>query len=342
MGVAIGDLLVKEEIAFNDLAGKRLAIDAYNTIHQFLSIIRQPDGTPLMDSHGRVTSHLSGLLYRTAKFVEAGIQPCFVFDGKPPALKARTTAERHAVRAEAKEKWAAALEKGDFEQARKHAQAAVSTTPEIVASSQELIEAMGIPHVQAPSEGEAQASFMCQRGDVYATASQDYDALLFGSPVLVRNLAVTGKRKLPGRGIYVEVEPERIELKATLSALGIKREALVEIGLMVGTDYNNGIPRVGPKTALKLVQEGKKAEEVYREKGIEPDAPIEEVRSLFLKPPVTEDYSLEWKKPDVEQLFHILVDEHGFSRDRVEKAIHTLSEKLIQTKEQSRLGEWFK
>ena len=140
----------------------------------------------------------------------------------------------------------------------------------------------------------------------------------------------------------MEVEPERIELKKTLATLGIKREQLVEIGLMVGTDYNEGIQRVGPKTALKLVQEGKTASDVYKEKGVEPDVPLDEVRSLFLKPPVTEDYSLEWKKPDVERLYHILVDEHEFSRDRVEKAITTLSEKLIQTKEQSRLGEWFK
>ncbi|MBI4214757.1 flap endonuclease-1 [archaeon] len=342
MGVAIGDLLVKEKIEMRELAGKRLAIDAYNTLYQFLSIIRQPDGTPLMDSKGRVTSHLSGLLYRTAKFVEAGIQPCFVFDGEPPILKEKTSAERHIVRAEAKSRWEEALEKGDFELARKHAQAAVTMTPQILSDARRLLGAMGMPCVQAPSEGEAQASFMCQRGDVYATASQDYDSLLFGSPVLVRNLAVTGKRKLPGRNIYVDVEPERIELKRTLAELGLKREQLVEIGLMVGTDYNEGIQRVGPKTALKLVKEGKTAEDAYHEKGAEPEVSLEEVRSSFLKPEVTKDYSLDWRKPDTELLFRILVDEHEFSRERVEKAVLTLEEKLIQTKEQSRLGEWFK
>ncbi|MCK4713997.1 MAG: flap structure-specific endonuclease, partial [Candidatus Aenigmarchaeota archaeon] len=79
MGVQLGDMVVKEKLDVALLGGKQVAIDAYNVLYQFLSIIRQRDGTPLRDSRGRVTSHLSGMFYRTARLLEAGVKPVYIF-----------------------------------------------------------------------------------------------------------------------------------------------------------------------------------------------------------------------------------------------------------------------
>ncbi len=341
MGVHIEDILVKKEIDLSALRGKRIAVDAYNAIYQFLSIIRQPDGTPLMDSRGRITSHLSGLFYRNVKLLEAGILPAYVFDGRPPEVKSKTLEEREKTREAAREKWEEAVKAGDLEEARVHAQAAARITDEVLDSSKRLLKAMGIPVVQAPEEGEAQASFMASKGDVYAVGSQDYDCLLFGAPVLVRNLNLTGKRKLPRKNVYITVRPELITLKEVLEKNGISREQLVDIGLLIGTDYTPGIKGIGPKKALALVKEGKTAGEVYEEKGILPKKEVEKIKGIFLNPNVTEEYHLEWKDPDEEEILEILVKEHDFSEDRVTKALKDLGEKVDTAREQSSLSRWF-
>jgi flap endonuclease-1 len=269
MGTDIGDLLQKRKIEFSDLTNRIIAIDAFNTLHQFLSIIRQRDGNPLVDSKGRVTSHLSGLLYRTASLVEAGIKPVFVFDGKPPDLKVGTLNRRKEVRESAREKWEDAKIAGDFEAAYKYAQASSKINQEIVEDSKHLLDIMGIPFVQAPCEGEAQAVHMVLKKDANCVASQDYDSFLFGAPTVVRNLAVTGKRKLPGKNIYVDIEPEMIELEESLKALGINREQLIDIAICVGTDYNKGLDKIGPKTALKLIKKHGNIHSLLHEKGLE-------------------------------------------------------------------------
>ena len=201
MGVDLGDLFDKKEIELTELKGKVIAIDAYNTLYQFLSIIRQRDGTPLIDSHGEITSHLSGFLYRTTNLVEAGIKPVFVFDGAPPAFKNNTIEERKKIRTEAREKYEVAKAKGDEEEAFKHAQASSRIGGNMIEDAKSLLGFMGVPVVQAPSEGEAQAAFMVREKKAYAAGSQDYDSLLFGASVMVRNLAVSGKRKLPGKSV---------------------------------------------------------------------------------------------------------------------------------------------
>ncbi|MEX2750246.1 MAG: FEN1 family endonuclease, partial [Candidatus Freyarchaeota archaeon] len=193
MGVNLRDLLSFRQIDLKELSGRVIAIDAMNALYQFLAIIRQPDGTSLMDSRGNITSHLSGIFYRTINLLEVGIKPVYVFDGEPPELKLETVEERVKVRREAAKRWEEALEKGDLEEARKFAQASSKLTDEIVEESKRLLEAMGVPYVQAPSEGEAQASYMARRGDAWGVASQDYDSLLYDSPRLVRNLTISGR-----------------------------------------------------------------------------------------------------------------------------------------------------
>ena len=170
MGVDISDIIEAKEIEMEDIKNKSIAIDGYNTLYQFLSIIRQPDGTPLMDEKGRITSHLSGLFYRTVNIMEAGIKPVYVFDGKPPELKQKTLEERNERRKISEEEWKKALEEGDVEKARLYAQASSRLTKEMVEDSKKLLDLMGVPWVQAPSEGEAQAAYMAIKGDVYAAA----------------------------------------------------------------------------------------------------------------------------------------------------------------------------
>jgi len=339
MGVAIGDLLVAHTREIKDFEGKAIAIDMYNTLYQFLAIIRQPDGTPLMDSRGRITSHLSGLLYRTANIINEGIKPVYVVDGKPPELKRRTIEERAEIRTVALEEWEKALKEGDFEKARMKAQQATFLTKEMVDDAIKLIEYMGIPWVQAPSEGEAQAAYMAKRGDVYAAASQDYDSLLFGTPILIRNLTITGKRKLPRKKVYVNVKPEEIFLEENLKNLGITREQLVDIGILIGTDYNEGVRGVGPKTALNLIKKYGTLEEVLRVKNY--DIPNwQEVREIFLNPNVTDNYKLVWRGVDEEKVIRFLCDERDFSEDRVKGALEKLK-KLEKIMKQKSLDSWF-
>jgi len=338
MGTDIGILLQKRKVELSDLANQVIAIDAFNTLHQFLSIIRQRDGSPLVDSGGRVTSHLSGLLYRTASLVEAGIKPIFVFDGKPPDLKSETLIKRREIRESALEKWESAKAEGNLEAAYKYAQASSKVNPEIVEDSKYLLSIMGIPFIQAPSEGEAQAAHIVLKKDASCVASQDYDSFLFGAKTVVRNLAVTGKRKLPGKNAYIDVEPEIIELEESLNALGINREQLIDIAICVGTDYNKGLEKVGPKTALKLIKKHGDIHTVLREKGVEIEA-LDQIREFFIHPEVTDNYEIKWGKPDSEKLIEFLSGKHDFSVDRVEKAAERL--KTASGARQKTLDQWF-
>lgn len=340
MGVQIGELLESKETSLKALSGRKIAVDSLNILYQFISIIRQPDGTPLKDSKGRITSHLSGLFYRTSKLIEHEIKPCYVFDGEPPEFKRTTNQKRRERRREAKEKYEKAIERGDIKNAKKYAQMSARVQDEMIEESKTLLNAMGVPYVQAPSEGEAQAALMNRKNEVWATSSQDYDSLLFGSPTLLRNVAITGKRKLPNKEEYVEVKPEILKLEKILDKLGIKRKQLVIIGILIGTDYNpQGVEGVGPKTALKLVKKHEDLDSVIKEVewGFEKDP--EEIIDFFLNPPVEENYQLKWKDPDDEKITKFLCEKHDFSEKRINNSIERLR-KSIKSGTQTRLDSW--
>jgi flap endonuclease-1 len=333
MGVAIRDIIAgyKTPVTWESLPGIA-AIDANNALYQFLTIIRQPDGTPLMDGRGRITSHLSGILFRMANFLEKGIKPVFVFDGKPDDLKMATIDKRRKVRDTAGERWKEALERGDEAEAYKQARSSTRVDETIIGTSKELLRLMGIPIVQAPGEGEAQASYMAIKGDARYVVSQDYDTLLFGAPMLVRNLTVSGKRKIRGR--QITVSPERIVLADFLGGLKISREQLIQIGILIGTDFNAGVEGVGAKTALKLVQKGE-FESKLKEKV--PDFDPAPVIDMFLHPPVTNDYAIAAGHPDSEGIRKMLCDGYDFSEERVNKAMEGFSVKAGQ----KTLESWF-
>jgi len=341
MGVQISEIIPKEEFDLSDLTGKRIAIDAFNTLYQFLSIIRDRfTGEPLKDSEGRVTSHLSGLFYRTTNLIEKGMKPVFVFDGEPPAFKKETTEARREVREQAKKKWEEAVKSG--EPAIKYAQIASRLTGEMIDSSKQLLDLMGIPWVQAPSEGEMQCAYMCKKKDVWATGSQDYDSILVGSPRMVRNLSISGRKKLPRKETYVEVRPEIIILENVLKHLGLDEKQLIVLGILVGTDYNpGGVRGYGPKRALELVKEAKTLDNVLKKVEWTHKVSAQQIFDFFQNPTKTDDYKLEWKEPNINKLIEFMVNEHSFSMDRVEKTIEKLHS-AYSDGVQSSLGSWLK
>jgi flap endonuclease-1 len=286
-------------------------------LYQFMATIRQPDGRLFTDNSGMVTSHLVGLLYRTASLLEHGILPVYVFDGKPCDLKALTLRGRAIVKARAAEEWEKALAEGDLERAKKKAAGTSKITPEMVQSAIEVLEAMGVPWVQAPSEGEAQAVHMARKGEVWAVASEDYDVLLFGAPRLVRGLAAL---KTSSR------EPGVVRLLQTdevLSDLAISQEELVLLGILMGTDFNEGFEGIGPKKGLKLVREHLGYEATLTKVGGDPQQ-LSAVRDLFASPPSVDDYSLKWQRADIKRLNEVLVTKHGFDPSRVSKVTERL------------------
>ncbi len=340
MGVDFGDALPREKIDLADIAGWKLAVDGYNTLYQFLAIIRGPSGEHLKDSRGRVTSHISGLFYRNINLMELGIKLVYVFDGKPPELKTEEIQRRSAQRREAKDQYLRALQAGDTVQARKYAEASTVLRQDMVADAKELLAAMGIPWVDAPSEGEAQASVMAAEGTVNAVASQDHDSLVFGAPVLVRNVTISGRRRLPSKGITINVVPERITLSAVLAATGLTREQLVDFAILLGTDFNpDGFEGVGPVRALNYMKKYGRLEEVKELKDRLQAVDYPAIRALYLNAPAIRGVSVDWKPHDRDRLLSYLVDEHSFSRDRVEAALARLQVKRAPPSET--LEKWF-
>ena len=349
MGVKINELVneVKRTITFESLFKKSIAIDSFNTIYQFLAIIRQRDGTPLKDYQGNVTSHLSGLFYRSINFLEHNIKPIYVFDGTPSELKMDTILERKKVKVEAREKMIKAQDDEDFQEAKKFAQFTSTLDSGMIEESKKLIEFMGMPIVQANSEGEAQSAFLVEQGDAWACASQDYDTLLFGGERLIRNFAVSRSRKVKDTTVTLDIE--YVSLKKFLDNLGITREQLIEMGILIGTDFFQGIKGIGQKTALDLIRKYNTIENILKNRvkigGNEITLNLDlvtQIKDIFLNPDVKKDYKIpKPKKIDFENLEELLIEQHNFSRQRVENALERLR-KLDSSKVQVSLDDFFK
>ncbi|MEM3113422.1 MAG: flap endonuclease-1 [Candidatus Pacearchaeota archaeon] len=329
MGLNIREIVPRKEILVSDLRGKVIAVDAFNAIYQFLSSIRQYDGTPLMDKKGRITSHLSGLFYRNITLLGEGIRLVYVFDGKPPKMKFETNDLRRESKEIAKERYEEAKKKEDYDSMRKYSQQLSKIDESMIEESKELLEAMGISVIQAPSEGEAQASELSKHKEVYAVASQDYDCLLFGAPRLIQNLTLARKRKTVSG--FIEINPELIELERVLNHLQINYDQLITLGILTGTDYNpGGVKGIGPKKALQLVQKYKTPVEIFNQfKDIEFD--WKEVFELFKKPDVDKHKEIKFPVVNYKRVKEILL-EHDFSEERIDKQI----EKLINYREKNK------
>ena len=343
MGVNFRALVPKTKIDLSSLSGKSVAIDAYNALYQFLAIIRQPDGTPLKDRSGRITSHLSGLFYRTVNLVEKGVKVAYVFDGAPPTLKEAEIKRRAKIKVEALVKYEKALEEGKIEQARSYAQMTSKLKDYMPEDSKRLLTELGVPWIQAPSEGEAQAAYLTRKGSADYCGSQDYDSLLFGATALVRNVTISGRRKLPRKNVYVEVVPEIMKLEYVLKELEISREQLIDVAMLIGTDFNpDGVKGIGPKTALKLIKQHGCIEEALTEiEDVEFPVEPQRIREIFLNPKVTDNYNLEWTDPNVEGVVDFLCQERDFSEDRVRRALSKMTAGLKEAKSKRTLESWF-
>ena len=344
LGVKLREILPKTSIKLESLSGKTIAIDAYNAIYQFLSIIRQPNGIPLKDHTGKVTSNLSGLLYRTSNLIELGVKPIFVFDGTPPALKEVEIKRRSKAKEEALIRYEKALKEGKVEEARKYAQATSRLKKYMLLDSKKLLSLMGIPLVQAPSEGEAQAAYIVKKGDAEYCASQDYDSLLFGTPKLIRNMTISGKRKLARKNIYINITPEIIELKTILRKHELTLPQFIDLSILIGTDFNpNGVKGLGAKTALKLIKKFGTFDKVLPHvKNNQIQFKPEKIQEIFLNPEVTDNYVLEWKNADIEGIVDFLCREKDFSENRVRKALKKMEKGQKEIKEKTTLEQWFR
>ena len=330
MGLSIGEIIPKKEISFTSLRGKTIAVDAFNALYQFLTTIRQQDGTPLQDNSGNVTSHLSGLFYRNISLILEGVKLIYVFDGEPPALKEKTRQKRHDAKSVMLEKYNQALAEEDIEKMKKYSRASVSLDEQKIEESKELLQAMGVAIVQAPSEGEAQASWLVKKGFAYAVASQDYDCLLFEAPRLIQNLSLARKRKTNGG--YREIFPQMIELAHVLSTLQLTQEQIFCLGILSGTDYNpGGVKGLGPKKSLKIVQEYKTKEKIFEavateEKFSKYDLNFDwfEIYVAMTNQQIFTDVKIVFPQINPEKIQKIMMT-HDFSQERIQAQLDKLS-----------------
>ena len=325
MGVALKDILEYDSIELTSLSQKKIAIDSFNMLYQFLASIRQSDGNPLTDSKGDVTSHLKGLFNRCVYYKKNNIKPIFVFDGEAPKLKEKEREARSQKKIEADKKFQEAVDMGLMEEARKYASGTSKLTSTMVEETKELIEAFGFPVVDAPSEGEAQASLLVKEGSAFASASQDFDSLLFGAPYLLRNISVSAKRKIPGSSAYKDVPLELYDLEKNLKRLNLTQDELIIVAILTGTDFNpGGIKGIGPKKAIKLVHEYKdKWNELFRMLDWHSYFPYTwvEVFNTFKKMPTYENMNIEFSNIDKELIKKILLD-RDFEEQMIDRSLN--------------------
>jgi flap endonuclease-1 len=341
MGVQISDIIPKKEIEISDLKGKIIAIDAFNTLYQFLTTIRQPDGTPLMDKNQNITSHLSGLFYRNINLLQEGIKPAYIFDGIPPELKQEEIKKRKEAKKIAEQKYTKEKEKEDITEMKKYSGRFVKITDEIIQQSKDLLEALGIPVIQAPSEGEAEAATLARAGKVWAAASQDYDALLYGTPYLIRNLTSPRRRKTAS-GLYIDIKPELIEFQSVVRELEIDKDQLICLAILVGTDYNpGGVKGLGQKKALEIVQKYKYPIQIFNhvQKNFDFIFDWQEVFKQFHEYESSYTENIQFKKVNEKKVKEILLA-HDFSENRIVSGLQKLR-KLNESKKQKGLGDFF-
>jgi flap endonuclease-1 len=330
------------------------------SIYSFLIAVRS-EGQQLTNESGETTSHLMGMFYRTLRMVDNGIKPLYVFDGAPPKLKSGELAKRFQRKQEATEGLEEAKETGTAEDIEKFSRRTVRVTREHNADCQRLLKLMGIPYIIAPTEAEAQCAVLAQAGKVYAAASEDMDTLCFNTPILLRHLTFSEQRKEPIQEIHLEkvLEGLNMERKQVCYATHQKPyhsltvSQFVDLCILLGCDYLDPIPKIGPSTALKMIRDHGSLEKVVeaiekdsKKKYVIPeDWPYKDARDLFFEPDVRQadhaDCDFKWEKPDMEGLVKFLVTEKGFSEDRVRSGGARL-EKNLKSSQQARLEGFFK
>ena len=312
------DLAVIESVPFGDLRGSVVAIDAHNWLYRYLTTtVRWTRDDVYTTAAGEEVPNLVGTVQGLAKLLENDLVPIFVFDGGVTELKAAEVERRCKQKETAEKREAEARERGDAIEAARMASRTQRLTAVILETTRELLGLLGVPVVEAPAEGEAQAAHMARSGLVNYVGSEDYDTLLFGAPRTVR-------------GITSDGDPERMDFEATLDAHDLSWEGLVDVGILCGTDFNEGVTGIGPKTAVKLVHEHGdlwgvlEAEDAYVENA-------DLVRELFLDPDVKSvevDAEIE---PDIEAARAYVTAEWEVPESEVARGFERIAESVSQT-----------
>jgi len=319
--------------------GRKVAIDASMSLYQFLIAVRQEGGAQLTSADGETTSHLMGMFYRTIRMCDNGIKPVYVFDGKPPQMKAGELEKRKEKRDEAQAALDKAKEAGDVEEVDKQSRRLVKVTKEHVEECKTLLKHMGVPYVDAPCEAEAQCAELVKGGKVYAAGTEDMDALTFGTSILLRHLTFSEARKMPIKEFHLPVVLEGFEMD---------QDMFVDLCILLGCDYVDKIKGIGPKKAIELVKKYKNIETILENIDQTKYPPPEdwlftEARRLFKEPEVTpaSEIELKWEKPNEEALIAYMCGEKGFSEDRIRSGCKKL-EKSRGGATQGRLDSFFK
>ena len=309
---------VIEEVSFDDLGGSVVAVDAHNWLYRYLTTtVKWTASDAYTTDDGTEVANLIGVIQGLPKFFEHDLTPVFVFDGAVADLKAQEVERRREQRASYEDDLEAARERGDPIAIARLESRTQRLTETIIDTTRELLGILDVPVVDAPAEGEAQCAHMARTGVVDYAGTEDYDALLFGAPLTLRQLTSSGN-------------PECMDLDATLQTHGITREQLVDVALLCGTDFNEGISGVGPKTALSLVTEHGDIEGALTARGAE-IAHVDRLQSLFLDPAVVDVSPNTDIRPDVDAAREYVTERWGVEPDEVERGFERIEEATTQT-----------
>ncbi|MFP8889243.1 flap endonuclease-1 [Natrialbaceae archaeon A-CW2] len=315
---ALRDIAVIQDVPFEDIEGV-VAVDAHNWLYRYLTTtVKWTSSEKYTTDDGTEVANLIGIIQGLPKFFEHDIVPVMVFDGGPSELKADEIADRREQREVYEEQLERARKEGDTVAIAQLESRTQRLTPTIQETSRELLELLDVPVVEAPAEGEAQAAHMVKRGDADYVGSEDYDALLFGAPYTLRQLTSKG-------------DPELMDLEATLTAHDLTLEQLIDAAILIGTDFNEGIRGIGPKTALSEIGEHGDLWSVLEARGDHIEHG-DRVRQLFRDPNVTDEYEFETSlEPDLESARQYVVDEWGVDAGEVERGFERIEASVVQT-----------
>ena len=328
MGVKLQNIMVRKQVDFQDLARKIIAVDAPNIIMGLFNFARKnPDGTYaglILDRTQRPISHLYGLLYRINFFYSKNIFPIFCFDGRDSELKKLITKDQLNDFRFTQLWYEQALEGENKELARQIALSREYMWQNIILESKQLLSALGVPYIESPASAESQCAYLVKEKVTDYSNSQDFDSLLFGCPFLLQDFSKSLRRKIQGKWKYQKIIPQKINLQKNLKNLGINIFQLVDIGILIGTDYFPGIDGLGPKKALTLVRKHRKIEQVITNENnnydfgkLTPEL-IKKVRKIFLFPIVNENIEeITWNPPDKSNVFSQLCENHFLNQERV-------------------------
>jgi len=313
-----------EDVSFEDVSGSVVAVDAHNWLYRYLTTtVRFTRDGAYTTTDGTEVANLIGVVQGLPKFFEHDLTPVFVFDGAVTDMKDDEIQERREQREQREEKLADAREAGDVTEVARLDSQTQRLTDAILRTTRRALELLDVPVIEAPAEGEAQAAHMARQGDVDYVGTEDYDALLLGAPLTLRQLTSSG-------------DPELMDFETTLDAHAITWEQLVDAAILMGTDFNAGIDGVGPKTAVKLVKEHGDLWGALEARDAHVDN-ADRIRDMFLTPAVTDDYDLDLTmNPDVEAAREYVTGEWEIAADEVERGFERIEDSLVQTG----LDEW--